>query len=148
MDSPNNDYLIKKINYEIKKRNIKKVPFLEIRNNRLQGVVSSGSDIRRVYVCVIDNNNNTFSCHTNNNRKCGGLDTQYVCSHLSALISQANLRSEEDEKFDTLASTTNKQGDTKARYPEVFARFQHYLKYLQMEATIESIPEMEWFISN
>ena len=34
-------------------RDIRKVPFVELFNDRLQGVVSSGSDITRVYVSFL-----------------------------------------------------------------------------------------------
>ena len=49
------------------RRNVKKVPFLELKNNRLQGVVSSGSDIMRVYVSFIQAGDFQFNCRTNNN---------------------------------------------------------------------------------
>ncbi len=65
---------IEKENIHIpKKRNIKKVPFVELFHGRLQGVVSSGSDIKRVYVSFFEAGTHDFYCSTNNNRPCGGL---------------------------------------------------------------------------
>jgi hypothetical protein len=49
-----------------------KVPFVELAERRLQGVVSSGSDIERVSVSSIAGRTHEFSCPTNNNRPCGG----------------------------------------------------------------------------
>ncbi|MGK0290957.1 MAG: hypothetical protein ACI86H_002421 [bacterium] len=51
----------------IGKRNIKKVPFVELFNHRLQGVVSSGSDISRVYVSFFEAETLNYYCSTNNN---------------------------------------------------------------------------------
>jgi hypothetical protein len=53
-------------------RKLAKVPFVELADGRLQGVVSSGSDIERVYVSSVAAGSYTFACSTNNNRPCGG----------------------------------------------------------------------------
>lgn len=53
-------------------RKLAKVPFVELADGRLQGVVSSGSDIGRVYVSSVAAGTYTFACSTNNNRPCGG----------------------------------------------------------------------------
>jgi hypothetical protein len=53
-------------------RKLAKVPFVELADGRLQGVVSSGSDIERVYVSsVAADGIYSFGCSTNNNRPCG-----------------------------------------------------------------------------
>jgi len=70
------------------KRDIKKVPFVELFGDRLQGVVSSGSDIERVYVSFFAAESLDFYCSTNNNRPCGGLGI-YPCKHLQALLQEA-----------------------------------------------------------
>ena len=57
----------------VRPRKLAKVPFVELADGRLQGVVSSGSDIARVYVSSIAAKTDGFSCSTNNNRPCGGL---------------------------------------------------------------------------
>src|SRR5690606_2457429 len=69
-------------------RKLAKVPFVELADGRLQGVVSSGSDIARVYVSSFTAATRTFSCGTNNNRPCGGLGG-FPCKHLQALLTEA-----------------------------------------------------------
>ena len=69
-------------------RDVKKVPFVELFDRRLQGVVSSGSDIQRVYISFFEAGTLNYSCSTNNNRPCGGL-RGYPCNHLQELLAQA-----------------------------------------------------------
>src|SRR5918995_7473706 len=56
----------------VQPRRLAKVPFVELADGRLQGVVSSGSDVGRVYVSSIAAGTHAYSCSTNNNRPCGG----------------------------------------------------------------------------
>src|SRR5215471_20765021 len=72
-------------------RKLAKVPFVELADGRLQGVVSSGSDIERVYVSSVAAGTYTFACSTNNNRPCGGARGSF-CNHILALISEAVLQ--------------------------------------------------------
>jgi hypothetical protein len=69
-------------------RDVKAVPFVELHDQRLQGVVSSGSDIERVYVAFFEAGTLNYSCNTNNNRPCGGLRGS-PCNHLQLLLSEA-----------------------------------------------------------
>lgn len=69
-------------------RKLAKVPFLELSEGRLQGVVSSGSDIERVYVSSISAGDHGLSCSTNNNRPCGGLGSS-PCKHIQSLLAEA-----------------------------------------------------------
>lgn len=69
-------------------RDVKKVPFVELFDRRLQGVVSSGSDIERVYVAFFEVGTLNYSCSTNNNRPCGGLRGS-PCNHLIELLDEA-----------------------------------------------------------
>lgn len=70
------------------KRDLHKVPFVELFDGRLQGVVSSGSDISRVYVAFFEAKSGAFDCGTNNNRPCGGLRGS-PCKHLDELVKNA-----------------------------------------------------------
>src|SRR6185312_2183199 len=72
-------------------RKLAKVPFVELADGRLQGVVSSGSDIERVYVSSVTAGTYTFACSTNNNRPCGGA-RGYFCNHIQALIAEGVLQ--------------------------------------------------------
>lgn len=72
-------------------RKLAKVPFVELADGRLQGVVSSGSDIGRVYVSSVAAGTYAFACSTNNNRPCGGARGSF-CNHIGALINEAVLQ--------------------------------------------------------
>src|ERR1051326_3881680 len=72
-------------------RKLTKVPFVELADGRLQGVVSSGSGIERVYVSSIGARDHAFACSTNNNRPCGGARGS-MCNHLRALVDEAVLQ--------------------------------------------------------
>ncbi len=125
---------------------VKKVPYVEFHDNKIQGVVSSGSSIERVYVCVLDFNKNTFTCHTNNNRPCGGLRGS-MCSHLSSLLSNAK-SVDSIRNLDVINKTYQLRQDGSARYSEVFTRFQDKLRFLELIDADDSIPETRWFYTN
>jgi len=126
---------------------INKVPFIEFKDNKIQGVVSSGSSVERVYVCVINLEDKTFTCHTNNNRPCGGLRRD-MCSHLRALLSVA----EQNKETASLVERCNfyyYSADGQRRYSEVFTRFQEQIKVLEIElGEKENFPEMSWFVGD
>ena len=142
-------------------RKLAKVPFVDLADGRLQGVVSSGSDIERVYVSSVAAGTYTFACSTNNNRPCGGARGSF-CNHIQALISEAvlqygaervarYLRIEiaDDEPSaqgitDGMYAARPTQGDATAAAP-VFSRFLRHLAYLELAATTEPLPEMQWF---
>lgn len=140
------------------KRNIKKVPFVELFNGRLQGVVSSGSDIERVYVSFFEAGTIDFYCSTNNNRPCGGLGG-YPCNHLRELLEEAITQygfeavvqflkppgdwSQMQATHDLLARTGQPKKEP-AR--EVFSRFLNHLHYLELPSANTPLPEMNWFI--
>lgn len=138
-----------------------KVPFAELADGRLQGVVSSGSDIERVYVSSIAAGTYTFTCSTNNNRPCGGVRGSF-CNHIRAMINEAVLQygaervarylrvevadGEPSAQSITtgMSITSPPPGDTKAAAP-VFSRFLRHLAYLEVAATTAPLPEMHWF---
>ncbi|MFI5805071.1 hypothetical protein [Streptomyces sp. NPDC051561] len=143
-------------------RKLAKVPFVELADGRLQGVVSSGSDIARVYVSSVVAGTYAFACSTNNNRPCGGARGSY-CNHIRALINEAvlqygagrvgrYLRVEtvgEDEPSAggityAMSSARPSQGDATAAAP-VFSRFLRHLGYLELAPVTVPLPEMHWF---
>jgi len=150
---------IKKNIHIPEKRNIKKVPFVELFNGRLQGVVSSGSDIRRVYVSFFEAGTLDFYCSTNNNRPCGGLRV-YPCKHLQQMLSEAVAQygAEQVVKFLKIPgdlSQIKNSGEILQRMNgsvkkepagEVFSRFLDYLRYLELKPSDRPIPEMAWFV--
>ena len=144
-------------------RKLAKVPFVELADGRLQGVVSSGSDIERVYVSSVAAGDFAFSCSTNNNRPCGGAHGSF-CKHILALITEAEVQygaervarymrmelppAPEDAKGRDLGSamsaTLPRQSDDKPA-AQVFARFLRHLAYLEHAPTTAPLPEMQWF---
>ncbi|MGW9212853.1 hypothetical protein ACWGR4_38540 [Embleya sp. NPDC055664] len=142
-------------------RKLAKVPFVELADGRLQGVVSSGSDIGRVYVSSVAAGDFAFTCSTNNNRPCGGAHGSF-CKHIEALIGEAvlqygaervarylrvelaNGQSDAWHITRTMAATRPPQGDKTAAAP-VFSRFLRHLAYLELAPTTAPLPEMQWF---
>ncbi|MQY27524.1 hypothetical protein NRB56_31070 [Nocardia sp. RB56] len=135
-------------------RKLAKVPFVELADGRLQGVVSSGSDIARVYVASITAGTHGLSCSTNNNRPCGGLSGNYACKHLQSLVDEAVLQYGEDRVARYLrvevpegGSILHSLNGTRDPAPAaaVFARFLRHLTYLELPGTSTPIPELHWF---
>ncbi|WP_253780068.1 hypothetical protein [Goodfellowiella coeruleoviolacea] len=142
-------------------RKLAKVPFVELADGRLQGVVSSGSDIERVYVSSVEAGSYAFACSTNNNRPCGGARGTYFCKHIHTLITEAVLQygAERVARYlrveiaagevdaQTIAaemSGTSAAGETTAAAP-VFSRFLRHLAYLELAPTTAPLPELQWF---
>ncbi|MFD7684869.1 hypothetical protein [Streptomyces sp. NPDC059781] len=142
-------------------RKLAKVPFVELADGRLQGVVSSGSDIGRVYVSSVEAGTYAFACSTNNNRPCGGA-RGWFCNHIRALVFEAVLQyglgrvtrylkvevgeeaSDGDDVTDAMTATRPVNADGSAA-AQVFSRFLQHLAYLEFEPTTAPLPEMQWF---
>ncbi len=142
-------------------RKLAKVPFVELADGRLQGVVSSGSDIGRVYVSSIAAGTYAYACSTNNNRPCGGARGSF-CNHIRALVGEAVLQYGAERvarylKVEAESGTADAQvlthamtaarpgaGDSSAA-AQVFSRFLRHLAYLELAPTTAPLPEMQWF---
>ncbi|GAA1602524.1 hypothetical protein ACFQY4_30160 [Catellatospora bangladeshensis] len=138
-------------------RKLAKVPFVELADGRLQGVVSSGSDIERVYVSSLTAKDYSFHCSTNNNRPCGGIRSG-GCNHLRALADEAvlqygiarvarYLRADVADSATTggeVLSAVNAWHQPSAGAP-VFSRFLRHLAYLELPASTEPLAELQWF---
>lgn len=143
------------------KRNIKKVPFVELFQGRLQGVVSSGSDIERVYVAFFEAGTHDYYCSTNNNRPCGGLRGS-LCKHLQELLGAAIAQYGPEQVIqflqipdelselvydgDWLLLEYIQGSEKKEPANEVFSRFLNYLRYLELQPSQKPLPEMAWFV--
>jgi hypothetical protein len=141
----------------VQPRKLAKVPFVELADGRLQGVVSSGSDIERVYVSSIAAGSHGYNCSTNNNRPCGGLRGT-PCKHLESLMDEAVLQYGGERvgrylRVDDPASVTvghELYGQIHGQHEPtpaatVFSRFLRHLAYLEVPETTEPLPEMQWF---
>jgi hypothetical protein len=144
-------------------RKLAKVPFVELADGRLQGVVSSGSDIERVYVSSVAAGTYAYACSTNNNRPCGGARGGF-CKHIGALITEAVLQYGVERvarylRVDvadgeptaqslhlTMSQTRPSAADSKAA-ASVFSRFLRHLAYLELPPTTAPLAEMQWFPS-
>lgn len=139
-------------------RKLAKVPFVELADGRLQGVVSSGSDVERVYVSSIASGTHAYHCSTNNNRPCGGLRGTMLCKHLHALADEAVLqygvtqvaRYLRVDVGDGVDNGTALLARTDARHEPgpaavVFSRFLRHLAYLEVPAATTAVPELHWF---
>ena len=138
------------------KRKLKKVPFVELHCGRLQGVVSSGSSIERVYVSWIEGKTGHFYCSTNNNRPCGGLRGG-TCKHIDALLSNAisQYGGERVQVYLGAVSVPHYGGQIVAELGgsqrkessgEVFSRFLDFLRYVDLGKNEDVLPEMRWFV--
>ncbi|MET9342655.1 hypothetical protein [Nonomuraea sp. NPDC003804] len=137
----------------VQPRKLAKVPFVELADGRLQGVVSSGSDIARVYVSSIAATTHEFNCSTNNNRPCGGMYGG-PCKHLQALVDEAivqygldrvarYLRVEVGEGERLIRKLHGQHAPAPAAM--VFSRFLRHLAYLEVPESTMPVPEMHWF---
>ncbi|MET9632742.1 hypothetical protein ABZX92_35340 [Lentzea sp. NPDC006480] len=140
-------------------RKLAKVPFVELADGRLQGVVSSGSDIERVYVSSVAVGSYEFACSTNNNRPCGGARGSF-CNHIHALITEAVLQygvervarylrvdaADMDAQaiYSQMMGARPAQADSAAA-AQVFSRFLRHLAYVELPATTVAVPELQWF---
>ncbi|MFI6080452.1 hypothetical protein ACIBBB_05665 [Streptomyces sp. NPDC051217] len=142
-------------------RKLAKVPFVELADGRVQGVVSSGSDIERVYVSSVAAGTYAFACSTNNNRPCGGARGGF-CKHIRTLVNEAALQygaervarylrldtefwgTSEDALAVAMIATGPPRGDNAAA-ASVFSRFLRHLAYLELAPTTAPVPEMQWF---
>jgi len=144
----------------VQPRKLAKVPFVELADGRLQGVVSSGSNLERVYVSSIVAGTGSYHCSTNNNRPCGGLRGA-PCNHLHALADEAVLQYGADrvarylrvDAGDGVATGAELLGRLGGRHEPmpaavVFSRFLRHLAYLELPGTTTPVPELHWFPSS
>lgn len=138
--------------------NLVKVPFVEMAEGRLQGVISSGSSIERVYVSFFKKDSHNYYCSTNNNRPCGGLRGS-PCKHLTSLMDAAinQYGAEKIVRFLKLDCDPDKikkghellsmMSGIQEKEPAatVFSRFLNHLSYLELDGSNRPIPEMSWF---
>jgi hypothetical protein len=137
-------------------RDVKKVPFVELFNGRVQGIVSSGSDVERVYVAYFEAKTLDYCCSTNNNRPCGGLRGS-PCNHLRELWHEAVVQYGIDRvvQFLQLPSDTLQSerdilacaGHARSEFAaDIFSRFLSDLELLELPTMNAPLPTMAWFV--
>ena len=141
------------------KRMVKNVPFVELSGGRVQGVVSSGSDIERVYVSFFEGKSGNYYCCTNNNRPCGGLRGA-PCKHIGEMIDEAMVQYSTQEVATYLGLSSDARtietaaellvvlrgAEQKESPGVVFSRFLNYLRYCELSTRPGTILEMNWFV--
>ncbi len=141
------------------RRTVKTVPFVELSSGRVQGVVSSGSDIQRVYVSSLEGKTGNYYCCTNNNRPCGGLRGA-PCKHIREMIDEAMRQYGAQEVAIYLGLSADArtvedaggllavlQGSEHKESPGiVFSRFLNYLRYCELSTRPGTVLEMNWFV--
>lgn len=140
----------------VRPRKLAKVPFVELADGRLQGVVSSGSDAARVYVSSITAGEHGMTCRTNNNRPCGGFSGGYACNHLRSLAEAAvaqygmdrvarYLKAELPSEAADLWAGLHPNAAPADHTAEVFSGFLRHLAYLELPPSVDPLPELQWF---
>ncbi|MFO0576082.1 MAG: hypothetical protein U1A78_18935 [Polyangia bacterium] len=144
----------------LRPRKIDTVPYVELWNRRVQGVVSSDSDPSRVYVSFFEAGTTNFNCSTNNNRPCGGLRGG-PCKHLMRLLDEAVLQfgAETVGRYLQLSGDLSKVksarelavqirgSQSRQDVSQVFSRFLSYLASVELVGSNLPVPEMTWFVA-
>jgi hypothetical protein len=138
-------------------RDVEQVPFVELAEGRLQGVVSSGSDIERVYCAYVNAGDLGFHSSTNNNRPdagtakrirwlveaaCAQFGPQRVARYLQIDADPAK-PVDADHVFQAIIRKGKPTGQPSG---QIFSRFLDYLRYVERACPAAPVPEMAWFV--
>jgi hypothetical protein len=137
-------------------RDVDTVPFVEMFQGRLQGVVSSGSDVERVYCAFCESGSFDYYSSTNNNRPDAGMAKRidWLCTEAVAQFGIERvlrfLQLEEEKLPPTgrgVGGAVVRRGSRKQEPANtVFSRFLSYLRHLELKAGSGPVPEMAWFV--
>lgn len=122
------------------------VPFVELFDGRLQGVVWSGGSYRCSHLPRIESSSGDHACCTDAGRPCESLAACGRCTHLDALVTEAvarfgaarvagylGLSGPEDRAHRIVDRLGGRRVD--GGPGEVFARFRNYVGFLQLTNT-------------
>jgi hypothetical protein len=139
------------------KRDVETVPFVELHNNRVQGVVSSGSDVERVYCAFLEAETGNHYSSTNNNRPDAGtpkrmgwlleeavkqFGVQRVARYLRVPVDPATVKS----SGQIVSLLMSRGGRKQEPAGTVFSRFLLYLRHVELPGAMGPMPEMSWFV--
>jgi hypothetical protein len=129
---------------------------VELADGRLRGVVSSGSDIERVYCAFVEAGSLNYYSSTNNNRPDAGMEkrvnwlveaavaqfgAEAVIRFLKMSLDPAKVKKPVD-----VSSHIVSKGRRQAEPSEmIFSRFLDYLRYVELTCQPGPVPEMAWF---
>jgi len=137
-------------------RDVDTVPYVELHNDRVQGVVSASSDVNRVYCAFLEASGAHYSS-TNNNRPDAGMPKR-----LGWLVEEAVkqfgvervarcLGVEGDLSKLSASSLTwpvmRRGGRKQEPAGVVFSRFLNYLRFVDLPAVAGPVPELSWFVA-
>jgi hypothetical protein len=139
-------------------RDVDTVPFVELCDNRLQGVVSSGSDPARVYCAFLEASSGDYYSSTNNNRPDAGMakrlnwlaeeaikqfGVERVVRYLQVSVDPAQVKRPAD-----IVSLLTRRGQRRQEPAgTVFTRFLNYLRFVELPPAAGPMPEMSWFVA-
>jgi hypothetical protein len=138
-------------------RDIDKVPFVELYGGRLQGVVSSGSDVERVYCAFIEAGSGDHYSSTNNNRPDAGTPkrlqwmveaavARFGAERVTRFLQVAGDPGRLERPTEIVALATRRGARKQEPAGTVFSRFLNYLRFVELESAAGPVPEMSWFI--
>jgi hypothetical protein len=139
-------------------RDVDTVPFVELASGRLQGVVSSGSDVERVYCAFVEAGSGDHYSSTNNNRPDAGtakrlqwLTEAAVAQYGAERVARYLQVPGEPSRVSRAAEIVSPLLGRGSRKPEpagnVFSRFLSYLRLVELPSAPGPVPEMSWFLS-
>lgn len=135
---------------------VETVPFVEMADGKLRGVVSSGSDIERVYVAFVEAGSLAYYSSTNNNRPDAGT-AKRVGWLLEAAVAQFGVDAvarflqlpvdlTKMKKYSDVHAVVLSKGRPRSEPSgETFARFLGYLRRVELTCPPGPVPEMAWF---
>jgi hypothetical protein len=138
-------------------RDVDTVPFVELFAGRLQGVVSSGSDVARVYCAFLEGGTGDYYSSTNNNRPDAGMakrlnwlaeeavkqfGAERVARYLQCPTDPAKVKN----YHEIVGLLTRKGARKQEPAGTVFSRFLNYLRFVELSAEPGPVPEMSWFV--
>ena len=138
-------------------RDVDTVPYVELGEGRLWGVVSSGSDVERVYCAFIESGTLAYYSSTNNDRPDAGTAKRLTWL-LEAAVAQYGVErvlrylqipldaSKVKKPADILGEVSRKGALRKENAGLVFSRFLKYLRYVELGGPTGPVPEMAWFV--
>jgi hypothetical protein len=139
-------------------RDVDKVPFVELAGGRLQGVVSSGSDVARVYCAFIEAGTGQHYSSTNNNRPDAGTPkrltwlaeaavAQYGAERVARYLQVPGDPTRASRGAEIVSPLLARGGRKPEPAGNVFSRFLNYLRLVELPSAPGPVPEMSWFVS-